>query len=571
MLGISIRNFFIVRYSSTVRVTAIQDEFKSKNVSFFDLLNSDPSAAVRAAHKSLGNFGSSEKNSETWKSFAGALASSDWFALKTTVEIVDSLTSAGFSLVSFWEGVSSKVTERLDDRFGASLKDLLTLVDGFSRINYRHDAAITRLIQVASQDEGIWILEKHELLDVIRTLGRAGVRNRAVFLEIAMRVVEEIKEFEIDELLTILRGFSAVKFSHDLMMRKISFRVTNDFWQLEGAEIEQFARLFSYCRFRCDTFFKSVVIDMIADNDLRLTGKVSDGIVNDVGEMEVETLPWLKSNGPWWDTELGDNTRQRKTKNSESSAIVDSTRIKTIRPVASGREYSVSHIAAVAEAMRVLNMTKDETAWWAKEKDYAELLRIVVKCADTKNLNAINLTEIAGCLAAAKSNDFALFTSLVKRYRKLLHQSNSVTESVADPSDDWRMPLRALGPFLSNLAKIPCDSSKRWLELTPLCEWLCENVYVLEFSEVCAINRALAYMGVTDHNYFKIWVSYYQERLKEASMDDVKNIKDTYNKIKLRDNVIGRDLFYGLGRRYQDLHVSGIDKKGGSQGIIRLG
>jgi hypothetical protein len=105
-------------------------------------------------------------------------------------------------------------------------------------------------------------------------------------------------------------------------------------------------------------------------------------------------------------------------------------------------------------------------------------------------------------------------------------------------------------------------------EVAWLQDWMCGHVYELTLSQVAAINRYLVYNEVNDHNYVKIWVEYYLDRMREASRDDVVNIKDTCNKVKLRDWKIGRDLFYALGRRYQDLSMK---PDVNSKAIVRLG
>ena len=98
-------------------------------------------------------------------------------------------------------------------------------------------------------------------------------------------------------------------------------------------------------------------------------------------------------------------------------------------------------------------------------------------------------------------------------------------------------------------------------------DWMCEHVYELELSQVAAINRYLVYNDVIDHEYLKIWVEYYLDRISEASKEDVRNITDTFNKAKLYDNEIGRDLFYSLGKRFQALCV--VPKQ--TREIVRLG
>jgi len=88
-------------------------------------------------------------------------------------------------------------------------------------------------------------------------------------------------------------------------------------------------------------------------------------------------------------------------------------------------------------------------------------------------------------------------------------------------------------------------------------EWLCGNVYILPAQDIVTINRALGKLGFRDHNYHKIWVPYYLERLEGLSKDDITSISDNYNAIGMSDALLGgRHFFYKLGKRFQELSVA---------------
>jgi hypothetical protein len=95
-----------------------------------------------------------------------------------------------------------------------------------------------------------------------------------------------------------------------------------------------------------------------------------------------------------------------------------------------------------------------------------------------------------------------------------------------------------------------------------MAEWLCGNVYVLPVHDIAVINRSLAKLGFRDHNYHKIWIPYYLERIRELGKDDVSLISDKYNSIGLSDTLIGgRHFFYKLGKRHQELSVEANGEK----------
>jgi hypothetical protein len=91
----------------------------------------------------------------------------------------------------------------------------------------------------------------------------------------------------------------------------------------------------------------------------------------------------------------------------------------------------------------------------------------------------------------------------------------------------------------------------RWIA-----EWLCGNVYILPVHDIATINRAVGKLGFKDHNYHKIWIPYYIERLPELTKDDIALIQDNFNHIGMSDTQMGgRHFFYKLGKRFQELVV----------------
>ena len=89
----------------------------------------------------------------------------------------------------------------------------------------------------------------------------------------------------------------------------------------------------------------------------------------------------------------------------------------------------------------------------------------------------------------------------------------------------------------------------RWLA-----EWLCGFVYMLPVHDIASLNRSLTKLGFRDHNYHKIWIPYYLERMGELMKDDISTISDNYNAVGMSDTLMGgRHFFYKLGKRFQEL------------------
>ena len=95
-----------------------------------------------------------------------------------------------------------------------------------------------------------------------------------------------------------------------------------------------------------------------------------------------------------------------------------------------------------------------------------------------------------------------------------------------------------------------------------MAEWLCGNVYILPVHDIAVINRAIAKLGFRDHNYHKIWIPYYLERIQQLTKEDVSTISDNFNDIGMSDTQMGgRHFFYKLGKRFQELSVDSNGEK----------
>ena len=472
------------------------------------LLQVDAAEAAAEAVQVYGKF--SAENATQWKQFAAALLTADWVALKTTVQIVDHLTEARFAQASFWKQASEKINEKIGERFGASLKDLVSLTRSLYRIRHVDKNVHAALCKFGVNDDEAWVIDTTEFVDYCKTLGMvASLGKEEVTSEVtkilAMRLAEETRDFNLPDLLVILRSFADMRISPPLMMRKAAKVINDQLWKLEASEIAEVADIYRCCKYRNDTFFKTVVKEIIADAEVKYGSKADD--VNSVN--------------------------------------------------ASVRSFSLGEVATIAQAVKVLGLTSDDTEWWAKKGDYASLLQLVLKVAkmpgEIEKLPGWQLPHCAGALHAAGANQKQLYSSLNNRLHFLMRRTEGQGH-------------RYLADTLEHMSRIKVAHSAKRSEISWLQEWLCEHVYEFELSQVARINRYLIYNDINDHNYVKIWVDYYLQRMHQATKEDVRNIKDTFNKVKLYDNKIGRDLFYALGKRYQALCVTATEKN-----IVRLG
>ena len=544
---------------------------------YIQLLSSDPAAAAQLAAQQIGPFNA--ENAETWKLFGAHLLESDWVALRTTIGIVDQLTAAGFSLGSFWKHTDTLIASQLSDRFGASVKECVALVKAFARIGHQSDVCFAKLIEVAAADEEIWIIPKEELVEVLTAFALSGRKHQTLFKEAGDRIVDELagrntplnaavgrpEKWELEELLIVAESYATLGLSHPALLRAIGLRITDELWLLESADMARVSRIFADSGFQHNSFFKTVCKEVITgyDRAILAEARAADGELRQVESREDEVA----------------------------------------RPI-----YSFAEICAITSAVKTLGLTTADSTWWAKAKDFSQLLLIVNK----RSSEITTVGTVRGLLDVARAlnlsgglNSKSARSRLIGRFLQFLVPTQSTAYRsefafvygtgpelvISDTTLTTKLEARRVLPdFLAalvssekkGLAKRMQKSKARFSgdstnNLVSLCDWVCENVFSLTVSQVACINRSIAYLGFRNMDYFNLWPSYYQERLKDMTVEDVRNVKEQFNKLRMRDEDIGRDLFYGLGKRFQDLHVEGITRKLRSRAsqqsrkIVRLG
>jgi hypothetical protein len=201
-------------------------------------------------------------------------------------------------------------------------------------------------------------------------------------------------------------------------------------------------------------------------------------------------------------------------------------------------------LASLGVSMRLLKMDSGSTEWWDKESDFKRIVELVkeksANSAEIEKLNAKELGNVCQLVSGGMKN-----TDVVMKRSQHLFVNEPLSRS-----------HRYLAPIMDGLARSK-DSHVQVDHLRWVAEWLCGNVYILPTQDIVAINRAIGKLGFKDHNYHKIWVPYYLERLESMSKEDITSVSDTYNAIGMSDTLLGgRHFFYKLGKRFQELTVS---------------
>ena len=208
---------------------------------------------------------------------------------------------------------------------------------------------------------------------------------------------------------------------------------------------------------------------------------------------------------------------------------------------------SLGNLASLGMSMRMLKMDSGSTEWWDKESDYRKILELVkAKSGEIHHYDLLNAKQLGNvCQLVGFGMNIKTTNGVMKRIEHLL-----INEPLSRSH-------RYLASIMDGLAKGKESENVHVDHLRWVAEWLCGNVYILPPQDIVTINRALGKLGFRDHNYHKIWVSYYLERLGELGKDDITSISDNYNAIGMSDTLLGgRHFFYKLGKRFQELSVA---------------
>lgn len=220
------------------------------------------------------------------------------------------------------------------------------------------------------------------------------------------------------------------------------------------------------------------------------------------------------------------------------------------------------HLAMVCLAMKRLKFESEVTEWWDKKSDFNRLMKIIEKRINSKSIiDEFKFIDSKGILVLSELLNKSISNKLAKfflmRLKELL-KTDPLSKSHRDTAQ-----------ILSHLARHDLHEEAKWFA-----EWICGNVYILSMREIVMMNSAFIKFNFKDKNYFKIWIPYFLERLnEEMTKEDISAITHTFNKCGFTDNEIGRNFFYHLGKRFQELSVSSADTRSAERvtSIGRLG
>lgn len=214
-------------------------------------------------------------------------------------------------------------------------------------------------------------------------------------------------------------------------------------------------------------------------------------------------------------------------------------------------ELAVDQAASVCVAMQRLKMNTGRTEWWDRETDFASLLGTVRSKFLPDVIETMNARQIANCVQLVRHNGMLRVSNAVfDRLQHLLTQ------------DPLSRSYRFIAVIFESLGRGSETGAVHVDHLRWMAEWLCGNVYILPVHDIAVINRAIAKLGFRDHNYHKIWIPYYLERIQQLTKEDVSTISDNFNDIGMSDTQMGgRHFFYKLGKRFQELSVDSNGEK----------
>ncbi len=204
-------------------------------------------------------------------------------------------------------------------------------------------------------------------------------------------------------------------------------------------------------------------------------------------------------------------------------------------------------IARVLVSMDRLKMGSGSTSWWDRERDYKLLADRMQQCLTPLDISGMSAEELCECTQVSSVNwtselSGAAFTRI----------KNVLGEGISEDNQSQQYLAGIVSNLVRRNTKSVIHDDQLWLA-----EWLCANVYVMTVKDVAILNRCLVNFGFRSHEYHKIWIPYYLERLSELSKNDISNISESFNSLGMSDTLLGgRHFFYKLGKRFQELTVT---------------
>ncbi|KAF4737940.1 hypothetical protein FOZ63_020952 [Perkinsus olseni] len=482
--------------------------------------------ATRKAVTMYGVFGcGSEEKDEKWREFCGLLCAK-WTWLndyehflppEIVTELFKAICEEGeVTLNSFWTKVLALPDCTARHRFTAfgsmDVKQASEMGLALAHIGRVHIPLARRLEACASAQDTMWTMELSGIAPLISALGLQQYAGQDLYEEIAQRVCEEMADLSRDELLEVLEAFvEGNMYPREII--KYAGRVIHEGMDaFTPADFMRLARIYQKMDKRHDTFCRAWIQDMLH----------SRGV-----DVDAEACSHLGRDGD--------------------------------------RKYNLVEASFGLNIMKQLRLNTGTTEWWDKEADYRALKGIVVNGFSRADERAVrrmlsvmsprDVSFLASSISRAtflKNSDVeVVVAAIMDRLRYLLTPGNEVGVPLRDRAAEY------IAPTMEHLVR--CGRNRRkdkYLDCSWVAIWLCKTVYSRSIQQIVSINRSLGHLGYSDLNYHKIWVNFYLDRLDSLSKSDITMIKDTFNKLKLHDEDIGRDLFWRLGLRFQQCVIN---------------
>ncbi|KAF4678295.1 hypothetical protein FOL47_000024 [Perkinsus chesapeaki] len=482
--------------------------------------------ATRKAVTMYGVFGcGNEEKDEKWREFCGLLCArwtwlnehEHFLPSEVTTELIKALCREGeVTLNSFWNKILALPDCTARHRFTSfgsmDVKQASEIGRALGYIGRVHVPLARRLEACASTQDTMWTMDLPEVAPLISALGLQQYAGQDLYEELAQRVCEEMNDLSRDELLEVLEAFvegnmlprEVIKHAGRVVHEGMSDFTPSDFMRL--------ARIYQRMDKRHDTFCRFWIQDMLHHRGI---------------DVEPEAC---------------------------------------VRPSEDAdRKYTLVEASFALNFMKQLKLNVGTTEWWDKEADYRRLNGIVINgfCkADERGAREMisvmsprDISLLAYSISRAtylKNSDIEVVVpAIMDRFRYLLTPGNEIGVPMRERAAEY------IAPTMEHLVR--CGRNRRkdkYLDCSWVAIWLCKTVYSRSVQQIVSINRSLGHLGYSDPNYHKIWVNFYLDRIDSLNKPDITMIKDTFNKLKLHDEDIGRDLFWRLGLRFQQCVVN---------------
>ncbi|EER00249.1 hypothetical protein Pmar_PMAR017107 [Perkinsus marinus ATCC 50983] len=482
--------------------------------------------ATRKAVTMYGVFGcGSEDKDEKWREFCGLLCAR-WTWLNDNEhflppEIVTELFKAmcqegEVTLNSFWTKVLALPDCTARHRFTAfgsiDVKQASEIGIALAHIGRVHVPLARRLEACASAQDTMWTMDQADVAALVNALGLQHYAGQDLYEEITQRVCEEIADFSRDELLQVLEAFVEGGMYPRELIKHAGRVIHEGMDNFTPSDFMRLARMYQKMDKRHDTFCRAWIHDVLHKRGV---------------DVDPEVCNHSDSEGE--------------------------------------RKYNLVEASFALNFMKQLRVNSGTTEWWDKEADYRALNGVVINgfCkADERGVRRIlsvmsprDVSFLASSISRAaflKNSDIeVVVAAIMDRLRYLLTPGNEVGVPSRDRAAEY------LPQTMEHLVR--CGRNRRkdkYLDCSWVAIWLCKTVYSRNIHQIVSINRSLGHLGYSDLNYHRIWVNFYLDRLDSLLKTDITMIKDTFNKLKLHDEDIGRDLFWRLGLRFQQCVIN---------------